>query len=589
MSPERPSPQRVSGTTSPSNKPYSRTQPAAISQDMVDIAQPEIAQQGSSKNKAGFPTYAQYKQIETAFITGLHPRRQAKALISQELFDRIWDVLLNKPGKSPETAQFRFWVRRKFCLGSLLETRGEAPGAGSSGGSHQTVLLHENSIVAVQEQIYDLLCYSHGATNHGGRDRTCAALRKHYTWVPKELVAKFIKICPTCVAKKSGFPKLSNSEASDVDMEPRPPPSLREYLRSLAGHDTADPGPSADDDHVLLRASSLDGSESANQAAVSNPLDRQANHSAPMERLKSPSGLRSLPMSREVSLYQGIPNGWQFQHADYTTARDAFTKRDDTAISSSSGTSAGRPRIPSVAPMVSGYPARDQPQGEALPLLRPCDWNQAMDMDSQEVLPAALQSAAVVPSCKSGQTHSPQIDPLLLALSTNLVNAPVASSQSPPTSAREISSKSRQNGDEPTESLSYSNLPVKARGTTASILRAAAPPSINLESLSSQTAIQNFLTLRDADRAILSPDTPQPLVSIDSPASSVGSYSSQISAFPMTAASSISPPNTALPTPGDEPMGSIDGLGKDLADTADAMKLSVSLEAVCDHETLATV
>ena len=155
----------------------------------------------SNDELSGFPTYAQYKQVENAYIQSLTPRRQSKALISQSMFDRIWDVL-HTPERQGETAQFRFWARKMFTLSKthrntlgVVVNDDEVP---------QEVLLHDNLLVAVQEQLYDLLCYCHGMTGHGGRDKTCSLIRKHYTWVPKDLVSSFIKTCPTCIMKKCG-------------------------------------------------------------------------------------------------------------------------------------------------------------------------------------------------------------------------------------------------------------------------------------------------------------------------------------------------------------------------------------------------
>ncbi|KAF9528824.1 hypothetical protein CPB83DRAFT_747536, partial [Crepidotus variabilis] len=150
--------------------------------------------------RPGFPSYAQYKQVEAGYIQSLTPRRQGKALITQAMFDRIWDVL-HSPESPGETAQFRFWARKMF---TTSKTYRSSLGGVDMNEPLQEVLLHDNLLVAVQEQLYDLLCFCHGSTGHGGRDKTCALIRKHYTWVPKDLVSSFIKACPTCIMKKCG-------------------------------------------------------------------------------------------------------------------------------------------------------------------------------------------------------------------------------------------------------------------------------------------------------------------------------------------------------------------------------------------------
>ncbi|KAF9234998.1 hypothetical protein BU15DRAFT_20272, partial [Melanogaster broomeanus] len=155
-------------------------------------------------DKPGFPTYAQYKSVEAAYLDSLSSRKRDKALITQAMFDRIWDVLHRTDACDLETAQFRFWVRRRFTLNWEPRRRRddscELPAA---------VVLHEDRPVAVMEQLYELFCYCHEESGHGGRDKTCAVIRQHYSWVPKELTARFVKACPTCTLKKCGNPELA--------------------------------------------------------------------------------------------------------------------------------------------------------------------------------------------------------------------------------------------------------------------------------------------------------------------------------------------------------------------------------------------
>ncbi|KAG0699611.1 hypothetical protein DFH29DRAFT_1081186 [Suillus ampliporus] len=156
----------------------------------------------NTADKLGFPTYAQYKRIETAYLESLSPRKRDKALICQSMFDKIWDVLHQPDACTVGTPQFRFWVRKMFTLST--------PDADSDDDDSEApaVILHENRPVAVQEQLYELFCYCHEESNHGGRDKTCAIIRQHYSWVPKELTAQFVKACPTCIFKRSGNPDL---------------------------------------------------------------------------------------------------------------------------------------------------------------------------------------------------------------------------------------------------------------------------------------------------------------------------------------------------------------------------------------------
>ena len=168
---------------------------------------------------AGFPTYDQYQRIEGEYLSSLSERKQPKALISQELFNKIFAVLQNGSEDRGSTAQFRFWVRKMFVLAypqtSFNRNTGQTP---------EPVVLHDKRPVAIKEQLYEVLCYCHAVARHGGRDKTCATLRLNYSWVPKELTAKFVKSCPTCTLKRSGNPDLLSQFGQTVSSSSYAPP-----------------------------------------------------------------------------------------------------------------------------------------------------------------------------------------------------------------------------------------------------------------------------------------------------------------------------------------------------------------------------
>ncbi|KAF5375378.1 hypothetical protein D9615_007969 [Tricholomella constricta] len=552
MSPDR---QRVPPACS--SKPYTRptTPDTPSKKPIIDIALHDGAQTTVINSKPGFPTYAQYKQIEASYLATLSPSRRAKALISQNLFDKIWAVL-HTPDLTSETAQFRFWVRKKFTLGTLKKEQGlaevdEKPSC-SEVEEGQTVLLHEKNLVAVQEQIYDILCYSHGIAGHAGRDKTCLSVRQHYTWIPKELVARFIKACPTCIAKKCGMMNAGDQLGAQSLL-----PKLHQYLRDLGAEDNssdkqnvcADVQTKASEDGVSLRPETP--VQNPQSDSLDNRLDRVANHSAPV------STLRSLPMAREVSLYQGLPNGWQFRHDDFTAAHDDFMRSKASTDIPISAVRVGRPRIPSIAPMLRAFTVPFVADNGTHPVLQTDVHNAEFDSSPFSNLPMTLQPLQPQVSLVS------QIDPALLFSGAGTCTGNTTPAMPTSTSPRIV----------------------KARPTLpASIVRAAAPSSIDLDSLSSQKTIQAFLVLRDTHS--LTPDSPG-VVPIVSPA---GSDSSQLSSFPMSAEDSLSPTNTALSTPGDvvgTGMGLALGLGdmvaKDLAEKAGSLMLNIGAEGVCDR------
>ncbi|KAI9568743.1 hypothetical protein HD554DRAFT_2021902, partial [Boletus coccyginus] len=145
----------------------------------------------------GLPTHAEYKRIEAGYLESLSPRKRDKALITQAMFDKIWDVLHEPEACTIDTPQFRFWVRKMFSLSRPVRVV-----VGGDPFAFSAVVLHEHRPVAIVEQLYDLFCYCHVRAGHGGRDKTCAVIREHYSWVPKELTAQFVKACPTCALKR---------------------------------------------------------------------------------------------------------------------------------------------------------------------------------------------------------------------------------------------------------------------------------------------------------------------------------------------------------------------------------------------------
>ncbi|KAF8630728.1 hypothetical protein AX15_002749 [Amanita polypyramis BW_CC] len=335
------------------SKPYERAKSPAAAEKVLGP---------DTEDRPGFPTYTQYRTIEASYIKSLSPRRQPKALISQALFDRIWDVL-TKSLECNESAQFRYWVRKMFKLGNVDEMDVDPDYIPSD--SPQIVLIHDGLLVAVQEKLYSLLCHFHGKADHGGRDKTCSSVRQHYAWVPKDLVAQFVKACPTCKCKRRGRfgiitvsrPVKSTPSSSVID-------SGTPLETSAAPSPAPCESPTKYEDFSVSSSwqctSPHRGSQMVRFDSVPHPLlycrDNAAAALIESSRVPSSSaglGLQSLPMSREVSLYLGLPNGWQF-HSDYATARTVCLemKKQKLGHLGQQHSFPGRPRIPSIAPMI---------------------------------------------------------------------------------------------------------------------------------------------------------------------------------------------------------------------------------------------
>jgi hypothetical protein len=154
----------------------------------TDLSALQYPLQQAQPSYQGFPTAAQFNGMLDEYLSSLSPKKQAKALLTQQMYDDILTVLLHPTETKTGSAQFRFWAKKMFKLISTQVAH---------------IVIHDNKPVAVKEQLYDVLVQCHGQASHGGRDKTAAQVRKFYSWVPKELIARFVKGCPSCVRNTS--------------------------------------------------------------------------------------------------------------------------------------------------------------------------------------------------------------------------------------------------------------------------------------------------------------------------------------------------------------------------------------------------
>ncbi|KAG6829228.1 hypothetical protein H0H92_005230 [Tricholoma furcatifolium] len=533
----------------------------------TDIANKEPDQPIPTASKPGFPTYEQYKEIEDAYLKTLPSVRREKALISQATFDRIWAVL-HCYDSIDETPQFRFWVRKKFILGNLnkdadskdlkppSDSASESQSESSTGcdleeprAKQQMVLLHrqERNLIAVREQIYDIICYGHGVSNHGGRDKTVSFIRKHYTWIPKELIAQFIKACPTCIAKKCGMKETDTLTAHTAK-------TLRGYLRKFGAIGDSDDEQSERPPNQAVQPIASEPERPQEMSSIvpsesSRPMDRFENLTAPAD-LRAP---QSAAMSREVSLYQGLPNGWQFRHSDFAAAQDEFMVSKNSTLMPSAGARIGRPRVPSIAPMMRAIsePLQGQVQG------------QGQENHAFAAIPSRLNESHVEVNLAPSPPRP--VAQTLEAVPTSLGSSDTVSDS---TSFELLPSP-------------YSNSPKTLTAVPATpITRAAAPSplSLDIQALSSPGTAQPFMNCHTPERNI-----PRP------PNAMAANLESPLYTLAMVAATeSMSPPNTALPTPVDSVFRAgaqfDDMIAKELGQKAGMTLVNLSTEAVYgDH------
>ncbi|KZF20664.1 hypothetical protein L228DRAFT_240435 [Xylona heveae TC161] len=149
----------------------------------------------------GFPSLESFEMVMNDYILSLSPKKRDKALIPKKRCDNIEAVLSDPKCTTIESAQFRFWAKKMFSLRTVYDPQ------------KAVLVCHEGKPVAVRERLFQILTKAHADCQHGGRDKTSGQVRRYYSWVPKELIARFVRSCPTCSMRRNpvGYDLISQS------------------------------------------------------------------------------------------------------------------------------------------------------------------------------------------------------------------------------------------------------------------------------------------------------------------------------------------------------------------------------------------
>ncbi|PWY79533.1 hypothetical protein BO70DRAFT_316065 [Aspergillus heteromorphus CBS 117.55] len=164
----------------------------------------------------GFPNVREFDQLMKSYVDDLSIKKQDKALIHARRARNIKTVLMDPKDTAIESAQFRFWVKKMFKLQTV----------GSVTSDCAKMICHEGKPVAIREKLFKILTRAHQQCQHGGRDKTSAQVRQIYSWVPKELISRFVKICPTCQVRRGGSrltPPSSRRSSPRLEVASRSP------------------------------------------------------------------------------------------------------------------------------------------------------------------------------------------------------------------------------------------------------------------------------------------------------------------------------------------------------------------------------
>ncbi|GAA6013066.1 hypothetical protein JCM10207_006158 [Rhodosporidiobolus poonsookiae] len=159
----------------------------------------------SFARNSSLPDKSAFAEEVNEYINNLARPKQRKALVEDDLYDFIRTVLLNPTSSRYGNAQDRHWAKKMFELDA----------------SDDRIVLHKGPKtqgllprVALKRELYNLICDAHLEVDHGGRDKTFKFIKPRFSHIPKELVARFVKICPTCTAAASARPSSCYAAAS---------------------------------------------------------------------------------------------------------------------------------------------------------------------------------------------------------------------------------------------------------------------------------------------------------------------------------------------------------------------------------------
>lgn len=155
-----------------------------------------------------FPTKSAFETIVNKHLEGLDnkPKRYGRSkggIIDMEVYDKILTVLKSDilrgrgddlmamkkaTSKMSLDEKFQHWVLDTFEL--------------SKATCISLVIKRNKKIVAVLEEMYNILVHYHAKSDHGGRDKTANAVLKEYAYIPRKIISSFVQACPTCKSKR---------------------------------------------------------------------------------------------------------------------------------------------------------------------------------------------------------------------------------------------------------------------------------------------------------------------------------------------------------------------------------------------------
>ncbi|PGH00611.1 hypothetical protein GX51_05710 [Blastomyces parvus] len=272
----------------------------------------------------GFPDVVEFDQLVANYVQDLSVKKQDKALIHSRRARNIRTVLIDPKNTGVESAQFRFWVKKMF---KLEPNDGRTP-------ESKRLICHEGKPVAIREKLFKILTRAHQQCQHGGRDKTSAQVRRIYSWVPKELISRFVKICPTCQVRRGSRLTPPNSRRGSPKLTTLPNPQLlsppNSRRDSVISRSSAANGRMQNEYSHHIQGSGWGhtnghGHGHGHSHSHSHSGHHHLHHSSQYQHHVNPlapTGLGTLPRSMSSTMDGIAGGGMHLPHLDYHTSYD---------------------------------------------------------------------------------------------------------------------------------------------------------------------------------------------------------------------------------------------------------------------------
>ncbi|CAG8625457.1 8383_t:CDS:2 [Paraglomus occultum] len=138
-----------------------------------------------------------FNKILVNYIEKRSKKRQAKAFITQEMYDQAILILLNPNNIRLADKKYRHWVRTTFELRESEDGHGHVLYKKSKGRNARPA-----RPVCPKERLFEVLTDIHDKLQHPGMTVFWNAIASKYAYITQDLVENFISYCSVCNAHR---------------------------------------------------------------------------------------------------------------------------------------------------------------------------------------------------------------------------------------------------------------------------------------------------------------------------------------------------------------------------------------------------